>query len=186
VAQNYLVSGEDPPRYGNAHPNIVPYEVFPTADGYVAVGIGNDAQYERFCEVANCLEFWQESKYKTNASRVEHRDELIPLLQNVFRKRSSSEWLDLLHQENIPAGSINSVQQALTDPQVLSRQMVQTITHPTAGEIKLLGPVAKFSNTPAKIQSHPPLLGEHTRQVLEDLLGRSAEEIQRLEGDSVI
>jgi len=186
VAQNYLVSGEIPQRFGNAHPNIVPYEVFPTADGYVAVGIGNDAQYQRFCEVADCPELWQDLNYQTNASRVEQRDELIPQLQSVFSKQSTSRWLDLLHQENIPAGSINNIQQVLTDPQVLSRQMVQTITHPTAGEIKLLGPVAKFSLTPATIQSHPPLLGEHTRAVLGDLLGRSPEEIQRLEQDSVI
>ncbi len=186
VAQNYLVSGEMPQRYGNAHPNIVPYEVFPTEDGYVAVGIGNDAQYQRFCDVADCPELWQEPKYQTNASRVEHRDELIPQLQSVFRKQSTSWWLDLLRQEKISAGSINNIQQVLTDPQVLSRQMVQSITHPTAGEVKLLGPVAKFSHTPAKIQSHPPLLGEHTRVVLGDLLGRSPEEIQRMEQDSVI
>lgn len=186
VAQNYLVSGEMPQRYGNAHPNIVPYEVFPTEDGYVAVGIGNDAQYQRFCDVADCPELWQEPKYQTNASRVEHRDELIPQLQSVFRKQSTSWWLDLLRQEKISAGSINNIQQVLTDPQVLSRQMVQSITHPTAGEVKLLGPVAKFSHTPAKIRSHPPLLGEHTRVVLGDLLGRSPEEIQRMEQDSVI
>ncbi len=186
VAQNYLVSGQVPKRYGNAHPNIVPYEVFPTLDGHVAVGIGNDLQYRRFCEVAGCMELWEDERFQTNPGRVEHREELIPRLQAVFRARTTAEWLDLLVNARIPVGPINNIAQVLNDPQVQARQMVQQITHPTAGEVSLLGPVAKLSATPARIHAPPPLLGEHSESILRDLLGYSPEEIAALRQEQVI
>ncbi len=186
VAQNYLVSGETPRRYGNAHPNIVPYEVFPTADGYIAVGIGNDRQYRRFCQVAGRMDLWEDERFQTNPGRVEHREELVPRLQALFRTRPTAAWLELLHEAKIPAGPINDVAQVLNDPHVLARGMVQTVDHPTAGTIRLVGPVAKLSATPAAIRRPPPLLGQHTEEILTGLLGYDEEAITHLRAEGVI
>ncbi len=186
VAQNYLVTGDVPKRYGNAHPNIVPYEVFPTADGYVAVGIGNDAQYRRFCEVAGRTDLWEDERFRTNPGRVEHRDELIPRLRELFRSRPTAAWLALLREAKIPAAPINDVAQVLNDPHVLARGMVQRVHHPTAGELKLVGPVAKLSATPATVRRPPPLLGEHTAEVLAELLDYDETTITNLRREGVI
>ncbi|MDH3944468.1 MAG: CoA transferase [Anaerolineae bacterium] len=186
VAQNYLASGEVPKRYGNAHPNIVPYEVFPTLDGHVAVGIGNDRQYECFCRVAGCEELWEDARFQSNPGRVEHRIELILELRKVFSQKGSAEWLDLLKTEKIPSAPINSIDEVLNDPQVRSREMVQSVRHEKIGEIKLVGPVAKLSKTPAKIQAAPPTLGEHNGHVLSDLLGYSKERIKKLSQTRVV
>ena len=186
VAQNYLVSGEVPKRYGNAHPNIVPYEVFPTADGYIAVGIGNDRQYRRFCELTGRMDLWEDGRFQTNPGRVEHRDELIPRLRELFRTRTTAEWLALLREAKISAAPINNVAQVLNDPHVLARGMVQTVRHPTAGELKLVGPVPKLSATPAAIRRPPPLLGEHTVEVLTELLGYDEETVSRLREEGVV
>lgn len=132
VAQNYLISGVTPGRFGNAHPNIVPYEVFSTADGYIAIGIGNDSQFEGFCRVADCMSLWKEKKYQTNPGRVEHRSELVPKLQSIFKTKNNATWVKLLQDELIPVGPINSIPQVLNDPHSLERDMVQTITHPLA------------------------------------------------------
>ncbi len=186
VAQNYLVSGEVPKRYGNAHPNIVPYEVFPTADGYIAVGIGNDLQYRRFCELTGRMDLWEDGRFQTNPGRVEHRDELIPRLRELFRTKTTAEWLALLREAKISAAPINNVAQVLNDPHVLARGMVQTVRHPTAGELKLVGPVPKLSATPAAIRRPPPLLGEHTVEVLTELLGYDEETVSRLREEGVV
>ncbi len=178
VASNYLVSGEPPARYGNAHPNIVPYETFPTADGHIAVGIGSDEQWRRFCELAGRPGLAAEPRYATNAARVAAREELIGLLREVFRERPSAEWLAALRTARIPAAPINDVPAALNDPQAAARDMVQTVAHP-AGPLPLVGPVAKLSETPAAVRSAPPLLGEHTEVILREL-GYSAEEIDEL------
>ena len=175
VAQNYLVSGNPPRRLGNGHPNIVPYQAFETEDGHVAVGIGNDLQYRRFCELANCMPLWEEERYQTNSGRVVNRDDLVPQLELVFRQRTTAAWIDALVDAKIPAGSINTIPETFADPQVLARQMVQTVDHPTAGELKLIGPVAKMSGTPPAIQAAPPLLGQHTNEILSDILGIDAE-----------
>ena len=169
VGQNYLVSGNDPKRYGNAHANIVPYQTFAASDGWVALAVGNDAQFIRFCEAAGCAELSSDARYATNPARVENRVELTEQLSAVFAERSKEEWLDLLDAAKVPHGAINSVPQALAHPQAVARGMVQSIPHPTAGEIKLVAPAAKFSETPASITRHPPLLGEHTDEVLREL-----------------
>ncbi len=186
VAQNYLVSGEVPGRYGNAHPNIVPYEVFPTRDGHIAVGIGNDRQYRRFCEEADCMELWEDERFQSNPGRVEHRRELIPRLQEVFRRHTTDEWLERLVAAKIPVAPINNVAQVFADPQVQARGMVQEVAHPTAGEVPLVGPVAKLSHTPARIHAPPPLLGEHTEDVLREVLGYSPQQVAALRQEHVI
>ncbi len=186
VAQGYLVSGDPPQRYGNAHPNIVPYEVFRAADGFLAVGIGNDRQYERFCKLAGCEELWRDQRFQTNPGRVEHRAELIANLQAVFELRTVSAWLESLSQAKIPAGPINSIPEILRDEQVIARQMVQSVVHSEAGELQLLGPVAKFSKTPAAIRTPPPLLGEHSAEILTGLLGYDHASVDRLREQGVI
>ncbi len=186
VAQNYLATGEAPGRYGNAHPSIVPYETFPASDGAIAVAIGTDEQYRKFCHAIGRPELCEDERFCTNGARVIHRTALIPLLQAVFRTRPAAAWIDLLLGIGVPAGPINDVAAALEDPQVQARNMVQTVQHPSAGSIKLLGPVAKFSRTPATIRLAPPPLGHHTDAVLAELLGYTGDEIAQLRADGVI
>lgn len=186
VAQNYLATGEPPARYGNAHPSIVPYETFLTANGRIAVGIGTDMQFRKFCAAAGHPELADDLRFSTNRARVEHREELIPLLRKIFRTQTTAVWLDLFESLGVPAGPINDVAAALNDPQAVARKMVQEIDHPTAGKIRLLGPVAKFGRTPADIRSAPPPLGYHTDVVLRDLLGYDADRIAALRRNGVI
>jgi formyl-CoA transferase len=186
VAHNYFATGSAPPRFGNAHPNIVPYEVFPTRDGYLALAIGTDAQYQRFCEVVDRLDLWENEDYQTNAGRVKHRETLIPVLQDLFRERSSAAWIDLMVKHKIPIGPINDIPTLMADPQVAVREMVQEVEHPTLGPIQQLGPVAKFSDTPAVLQSAPPLLGEHTQSILREEIGCTDAKIERLRVDGAI
>jgi crotonobetainyl-CoA:carnitine CoA-transferase CaiB-like acyl-CoA transferase len=185
-AHNYFATGETPERFGNAHPNIVPYEVFRAQDGYLALAIGTDAQYKRFCEVVACSELWQDERFQTNAGRVEHRQTLVPRLQSLIEQRMLSEWLELLAENRIPAAPINDIPTLMKDPQVAARRMVQTISHPTLGDIQQLGPVAKLSQTPAQISSAPPLLGQHTESILRQDLGYSQEEIAHLRQSGAI
>jgi len=186
VAQNYLATGEPPRRYGNAHPSIVPYETFPAADGRIAVGIGTDAQFRKFCAAAGRPELADDERFRTNQARVEHRCDLIPLLRELFRMRTVAAWLDLCETLGVPAGPINNVADALNDPHVRARGMVQEIDHATAGPIKLLGPVAKFGRTPAEIRSAPPPLGHHTGEILRELLGYDDQQIDDLRNRGVI
>lgn len=186
VAQNYLATGEPPARYGNAHPSIVPYESFPTADGYIAIGIGTDAQYRKFCAAVGRLDLAEDVRFATNAARVTHRTALIPHLQAILRTQTTAMWLELFNTLGIPAGPINDVATALEDPQVQARGMVQEIEHPTIGPIKVLGPVAKFGRTPATVRLAPPPLGYHTEEILRDWLGYDAARIAALRQRGVI
>jgi formyl-CoA transferase len=185
VAHNAF-AGETPARYGNAHPNIVPYETFPTADGFIAAGIGSDEQWRRFCEQAGRPDWRADPRFATNARRVAARGELIPLLREVFRERTTAEWLTLLPALRIPAGPINDIPTALNDPQTRAREMVQQVEHPELGAIQVLGPVAKLSETPPAVHGAPPLLGEHTDAILREELGYSPQEIERLRADGIV
>jgi len=186
VGSNYLVSGEVPKRYGNAHPNIVPYQVFKAKDGYVALAIGNDLQWKKFCELAGVKELAENPKFETNPKRVENRKELIKILDKLMLEKRGKEWIKLCRDNGIPCGPINTIDKVFNDPQVLNRGMVVEVDHPTAGKIKLAGIPMKFSRTPAFVKSPPPLLGEHTNEVLSNLLGYSKEEILNLRKEQVI
>lgn len=185
VAQNYLVTGQPAQRYGNAHPSIVPYETFPTADGYLALAVGTDGQYQRLCELGQQPHLAQDERFRQNSGRVHHRQELVPLLQEMFRMHPTAWWLEQLQESNIPCAPINDVATALHDPQVRARGMVQTVKHTTLGEIELLGPVAKLSETPAGVWAAPPVLGEQTEKILRQL-GYTAGEIELLQQQQIV
>lgn len=186
VAQNYFVTGAEPTRFGNAHPNIVPYEIFPTKDGYLALAIGTDNQFQRFCEIVKREDLWQDGRFRTNGGRVKHRKTLIAMLQDLFQERTTEEWINLCVKHNIPAGPINDVPAILNDPQVKSRGMVQELSHPLLGTIKQIGPVARFSKTPATMTSAPPLLGEHTESILREELGYREANIAQFRDEGII
>jgi formyl-CoA transferase len=186
VASNYFVTGLRPGRYGNAHPNIVPYELFATEDRWIAIGVGNDRQWELLCKLTGWEDLAENNRFATNPGRVQNRDELIPLLQERFQTRPSQEWLDLIQTAGIPCGSVNHIDEIFRDPQVLARQMLQEIPHPTAGTIKMAGSPLKLSRTPVRMDDAPPLLGQHTEEVLRQYLGVTSQDIQRLREEGAI
>ncbi|MGB8873159.1 MAG: CaiB/BaiF CoA-transferase family protein, partial [Desulfobaccales bacterium] len=187
VGSNYLVSGELPRRYGNGHPNIVPYEPFQAADGvYFALAVGNDRQWRDFCSLAGLEPLAQDPRFATNPQRVLNREELIPIIAAKMLEKTSGEWLQQLDHLKIPCGPINTLDKVFADPQVKEREMVVEVPHPTAGMVKLVASPMKFSRTPCQIQRHPPLLGEHTAEVLCTLLGYTQEEIDALRQEGVV
>ena len=165
VGTAHLMTGAEPVRHGNAHPTIVPYQTFALADGDIAVGVGNDGQFARFCEALGFDDVAADERYRTNAGRVAHRSELITELTRRLSAHSLPATLALLRAAHVPASSVRTVSEALADPQVAARDMVQSITHPTIGEVRLLGIPFKFSESPASIRRHPPVLGEHTEEI---------------------
>lgn len=185
-AVNYLIGGKVPERMGNAHPNIVPYQDFPTADGDMILAIGNDAQFARFCELAGHPEWAVDERFATNRGRVENRAVLLPLLRQATVFRTTCEWMDALEQAGVPCGPINRIDQVFDDPQVKARQLRVTMPHPLAGEVPLVGNPIRLSASPVEYRYAPPLLGQHTEQVLSDWLGMSVSELQGLRGDGVI
>ncbi len=169
VASNYLISGKLPKRHGNAHPNIVPYQSFQASDGWFAIAVGNDKQFEALCTVIGRSEWGSNSRFAKNSGRVENRDELIPLLKSIFLTRSVSEWLALLDQAQIPCGPINNFEQVFSMPTLNEREMLVRMNHPTIGELPLVGSPLKMSDTPVEYRLPPPLMGEHTEEVLREL-----------------
>ncbi|PAU88249.1 CoA transferase [Pseudomonas sp. WN033] len=170
-ALNYLTTGQPPRRLGNAHPNIVPYQDFPTADGDFILTVGNDGQFRKFCEVAGHPEWAEDPRFVSNAARVAHRAELIPLIRQVTVFRTTAEWVALLEQAGVPCGPINDLAAVFADPQVQARQLKVTLEHPLAGQVDLVANPIRLSRTPAEYRAAPPLLGQHTREVLADWLG---------------
>jgi formyl-CoA transferase len=186
VGQNYLVSGSVPGRQGTAHPNIVPYQAFQAADESLIIAVGNDSQFRRFCDVIERPALAADPRFATNAGRVEHRSELLPILAVLIARRSAREWLDRLDAAEIPCGPVNSVDRALADMQTTARGLVAEIPHPTIGLLKLIGSPLKLKHAgPAPLRP-PPLLGQHTDEVLLDLLGLSPDEIQKLREAAVV
>ena len=187
AGMNYI-HGDMLGRLGNAHPNIVPYQPFQTSDGYIIVAIGNDTQFARFCEMADCRHLAENPDFATNASRVGNRDALVPLLDQVFATRSSAEWLSGLEENKIGCGPINNLQQVFDDPHVKAREMVVNVPHPLTGEggAALIASPMKFSDTPVTYRHAPPLLGQHTEEVLREKLNLSDDDLLALREKEVI
>ena len=169
VANNYLIGGIIPKRYGNAHPNIVPYQVFKASDDYIIIGVGNEEQWKRFCKVIEREDLATDPRFETNAKRLENRHILIPIIEEIISKRESKYWLEKLDEAHIPAGPINTVDKAINDEQVVYRKFIQEIDHPTAGKIRLIKNPIHFGDIELDIYRHPPLLGEHTKEILLEL-----------------
>jgi len=185
-AMNYLSGDIIPKRLGNAHPNIVPYQVFQTNDSYIILAIGNDKQFNKFCVIANCLNICEDLKYKRNQDRVINRTELIQKLEPIMRIHTTKKWLTLLENEGIPCGPINNIKDALNDPQIIHREMRIKSMHSSLGEIELLNSPLKLSRTPVEVSRAPPTLGQHTNDVLKEVLGYSESQLEQLRGSGVI
>lgn len=185
VASNYLISGLIPKRLGNQHPNIVPYQTFPTSDGEMVIAVGNDRQFKKLCSLLDLTHLGEDERFSTNPKRVENKDELVKNLSEITSKKAANEWLTLFSQQGIPSGPINNMKQLFEDPQVKAREMVVELEHPTAGSIPFVGSPLKLSRTPVEMKRHPPLAGEHNIEVLLEI-GYSNEQIQELKKLKVI
>ncbi|MEJ7667626.1 MAG: CaiB/BaiF CoA-transferase family protein [Casimicrobiaceae bacterium] len=183
---NYLVTGTPPERAGNAHQNIVPYQVFACADGHLILAVGNDNQFAKFCEVAGKAEWARDSRFAQNANRVRHRATLVPLLADVLRGRTQRQWLNALEPLGVPCGPINRLDAVFADPQLLARGLKSDLPHPTAGSVPQVGAPMKFMGTPLATNQPPPLLGEHTAAVLRERLALSDAAIAQLAAEGVI
>ncbi len=183
---NYLVSGTPPGRAGNAHQNIVPYQVFACADGHLILAVGNDAQFVRFCDVAGKPEWTADPSIATNAGRVQQRDTLVPMIAEVVLTRTQRDWLAALEAVGVPCGPINRLDQVFADPQVQARGMRFDLPHPLSGTVPQVANPLNFSATPVTYTQAPPLLGEHTEAVLAERLGLSKESLADLAARGVI
>jgi formyl-CoA transferase len=186
VASNYLVGGASPRRYGNAHPNLVPYDAFSARDGWFIVGVANEKQWGILCDVLAQPDMKTDSRYAANRDRVANREELLAELNRLFSERDMDDWLAQLTKAGLPCGRINSIPEVFAHPQAQAREMAQETEHPSAGTIKVPGFPYKLSNTPAEVRMPPPLLGQHTEEVLTSLLNYSSEDITSLRDKKAI
>jgi crotonobetainyl-CoA:carnitine CoA-transferase CaiB-like acyl-CoA transferase len=184
---NYLATGENPKRIGNQHPNILPYQVMTTSDGYIVLSVGNDPTFERFCKLAECEELLEDERFQTNAARVSNRDHVTETLNEITKKKPSDWWLENLEKEKIGSGPINNLEEVFADPHVIAREMVIEMDHPATGSkpMKLIANPIKLSVTPPTYRKPPPLLGQHTDEVLQEA-GLSADEIAKLKEDGTV
>ena len=169
---NFMTSGEAPTRAGNAHQNVVPYQVFKASDGYLILAVGNDSQFRSFAKAIGKPELGADPKFATNRMRVTHRDELIPMLEQIILTGKRDEWIDKMEVAGVPCGPIQSIDQVFAHPQVKHRKIWQTVPHPVAGTSPTTASPMRFSATPVQYRRHAPMLGEHTQEILKELLGR--------------
>jgi crotonobetainyl-CoA:carnitine CoA-transferase CaiB-like acyl-CoA transferase len=180
VASNYLVGGIEPTRMGNAHFNIAPYEVFLARDRWFTLGALNDRQWGMLCEFVDRPDLVKDTRFATNQDRVANREQLGVILNKVFATRDATDWLQMLHEAGIPSGPINAIKDVFNHPQADARKLRIETEHPTAGLVGFPGFPYKFSETPADLLRHPPMLGEHTEEVLTELLGYTSDEVASL------
>lgn len=180
VASNWLVGGVIPRRYGNAHPNTVPYQPFPAADGLLALGVGSDKHYRIVCKLVGRPELAEDPRFATNASRQAHREELVTIFRQLFKGKTVAEWVELLQQSGVPAGPVNTVPEAFSDLQTAATEMVLDLVHPKLGPYKTTGLPFKFVPRPVTPLRPAPLCGEHTEEVLTEWLGYDAARIAPL------
>jgi len=186
VAGSYFATGQRPKKLGNAHPNIVPYQPFKARDKYLIVAVGSERLWDRFCQALEIAEsIGKDPRFAANADRLRHRVELIPLLERIFVTRDAEFWLERLRAADIPCGPINEVDEALNDPQLLARGMIVELMHPAAGPVRSLGNPVHLADTPVGYRLPPPMLGQHTGEVLAEL-GYAADEIGRLRKEEAI
>jgi crotonobetainyl-CoA:carnitine CoA-transferase CaiB-like acyl-CoA transferase len=185
-AANFLVGGMLPVRMGNAHPNIVPYSVFAASDGHLILAVANDAQFAAFSKAAGAEHLARDPRFATNEARVARREELTGLLAQIFLGRTVSDWIDALEKAKVPCGPIHTVEQVFADPQAIARGLVVSMRHEEAGAINLVASPLRLSGTPPEYRLPPPLLGEHTEEILKDVLAMQPAEIERLRAAKVI
>jgi len=185
AGSNYLIGGKVPGRWGNAHPTIVPYQSFQTADGFLVLGVASETIWRRFCPAIGRAELAADARFAKNANRVENRAALIAILAELFRTRDTATWLGLLNDAEVPCAPVQTIDQVFNAPQVRHREMLVTVDHPTAGTVPMAGIPVKFSATPASVRLPPPLLGQHTEEVLASWLGMGDKEITELKRKSV-
>jgi formyl-CoA transferase len=186
VGSNYLVSGEVPHRRGTAHASIVPYQAFQAADDSLIVAVGNDGQFVKFCAAIRRPDLAADPQFKTNAQRVQHREQLVPVLAAVIAGRPAAEWLQILEQAGVPCGPVNTIDLAFADQQTAARDMLIDVPHPSIGHLKMAGTPFKLATVDKPPRRPPPLLGEHTESVLQHVLGINDGEIQRLRTEQVV
>ena len=186
VASNYLVSGELPQRLGNGHPNIVPYQEFRARDGYFAFGAGNDNQWQKLCQAIDKPEWITDERFHTNSARLANRSTVITMLNEVFSNRNAAEWMALFDEIGIPSAPINNIEQVFNDPQVEARGLRTEVPHPSGETVPLVRSPLHIPTNPSKIRYAPPLLGEHTEEILDELLDYSAETVAQLRADKVV
>ena len=184
-ATGYLAGGTVPRRLGNAHPSIVPYQVFGTADGHLIVAVANDGQFRRFCNVARAEKLADDARFTSNGDRVRNREALIAILEPVMRSRRTADWIGLMDQANVPCGPINSVDQVFADPQAIARGLAVHMAH-ASGPLDLVASPLRLASTPPEYRLPPPCLGEHTDQVLHEQLALAPDEITRLRASAII
>lgn len=186
VASSYLMGGNISERLGNNHNNIVPYQVFKCKDKPLMVACGNDRQFVKFCEVLGNISWSTDERFKTNNNRVQNRDELSEMIQDIMLHKNADEWFQLLSDKGVPSGPVNNIEDVFNHPQVKARNMVEEVPHPALGSVKLVRNPLRFSNMPISVKKHPPLLGEHTDQFLQQEIGLSEQEIQQLKEEGAI
>jgi len=186
VAANYLVSGRRPQRYGNAHANIVPYQVFEAADGYISIAVGNDAQWQRLCQALGREDLASDERYMTNAGRLAYRAQVVQSLGETLRRERVDVWVERIERAGVPVGPINTIDRVFETPGLLSPDMVAELPHPTAGTVRVVNTPIKLSDVPVYPRSAPPMLGQHTDEVLHDWLGLGREDIAQLREAGVV
>ena len=185
-AMNYLTTGNAPGRLGNAHPNIVPYEAFPSADGYLILAVGNDSQFKSFCAVAGLDDLPNDERYATNRNRVANRDTLVPLIRQAMVLKTTDEWIAALEKANVPCGPINTLDRVFDNPQVKHRGLVKHLDHPTAGTVPTVGNPIRFSKTPITDEKAPPMLGQHSDEILRKVADLSDDQIAKLRDAGIV
>jgi len=186
ISSNYLCSGVSPHRWGNAHPNVVPYQTFQTSDSWIIVAVGNDGQFRHFVKAGDRELLADDPRFATNPARIEYRDALIPLLAAMVKEKTKVEWISLLESVGVPCGPINNLQEVFENEQVVARGIQLNVPHPTAGSMKLVASPMRLSKTPVTVRMPPPLLGEHTEEILSATLHYTYEQIAQLRSKGII
>lgn len=182
----YLSTGDVPQPLGRRHPTITPFEAFESADGYVVIAMGNNVLWKKFCKYVNRPELIGDERFHTNAARTEHHEELFPILAQIMRQRSTDQWVAALEDIGVPCGPVNTVDKVASDPQVLAREMIVEVEHEKTGTIGIPGVPIKLSKTPGRVDAPAPNLGEHSEEILSELLGMQTDEVNRLKQQGVV